>query len=103
MLLFISHDGTITSVDGDGMTLVTGTPYSPKTQEERNEQSNRDYYATQHAWMETQKAKHKAKEEKQKAKEANKASKKAQKASKKAQKAAVKAKNQSVNGCCVIL
>ena len=43
MVAFISHDGTITSVDGEGMTWVTGTPYSPKTQAEKNQQSDRDY------------------------------------------------------------
>ena len=105
MAVFINGDGTITSIDGEGMTWITGTPYSPKTQAERNKQSDRDMYAR---W-EAERVKSEAERVEREAKRAEKAAKKAKKETEKAKKEAEKAKrvtdqaNQPVNACCVLL
>ena len=98
MAVFINGDGTITSIDGEGMTWITGTPYSPKTQAERNKQSDRDMYAR---W-EAERVKSEAEKAKKAAKKAKKETEKAKKEAEKAKRVTDKA-NQPVNACCVLL
>ena len=93
MAAFINHDGTITSIDGEGMTWVTGTPYSPRAQAIRDQELSR-YHASKRAKRTAEKAR----------KDAEKAKKDAEKAKKEAEKTnkANQTPNKPVN-CCVLL
>ena len=94
---FNYHDGTTTYIDGEGMTWVIGTPYSPKTQAINHAQRDRDRAARWEAERVEEEAK-KAKKQTEKAKkEAEKAKKETDQTNKVNQ-----TPNLPVN-CCVLL